>query len=272
MFIDLGAEVVVANTAQTRSSFSSVATAGRGAELSRPFPEKRDAVQSLRGEPAFLGRKMVLVLAIGDFHIPYRSPTLAQRFKTLLMPGKIQFVLCTGNLCSAEVDQYLRSISPDVHIVTGDMDSAPYPAKAVVNVGSLGFGICHGHQIMPSGTTSGIESLRREMGVDVLITGHTHKLAVWQGKEGGLYVNPGSATGAYSTTKTEVEPPSFVLMDVQGSKVVTYSYVLDGEVCCPVILCSFPFRFLLVLDGELTLPSVYSCIKTGRSACRKRSV
>jgi len=63
------------------------------------------------------------VLAIGDFHIPHRAPRLAQRFKTLLLPGKIQYVLCTGNLCSAEVDEYLRSISPDVHIVAGDMDS-----------------------------------------------------------------------------------------------------------------------------------------------------
>lgn len=39
------------------------------------------------------------------------------------------------------------------------------------------------------------------------------------------------ATGAYSTTSPEVHPPSFILMDVQGSKVTTYSYVLDGEVC-----------------------------------------
>lgn len=38
------------------------------------------------------------------------------------------------------------------------------------------------------------------------------------------------ATGAYTTTSVAVSPPSFVLMDVQGSKVVTYSYVLDGEV------------------------------------------
>lgn len=63
-----------------------------------------------------------LVLAIGDFHIPHRSPSLAQRFKTLLLPGKIQYILCTGNLCSPEVDDYLRSISPDVHVVAGDMD------------------------------------------------------------------------------------------------------------------------------------------------------
>lgn len=162
---------------------------------------------------------------------------------------------------------------------------------------------------MPSGSRPGIESLRRyalrqfcfpaianvshagrnltsiaiktcrmvvrEMGVDVLVTGHTQKLVIWQGEEGGLYVNPGSvssfmenakkapvicisigkvnlltasvrnglaisitclnpsisqATGAYTTTNPEVSQPSFILMDVQGSKVVTYSYVLDGEV------------------------------------------
>lgn len=172
---------------------------------------------------------MVLVLAIGDFHIPHRSPSLAQSFKTLLLPGKIQFILCTGNLCSTEVEDYLQSISPDVHIVAGDMDSVSYPAKAVVNIGNLAFGICHGHQVMPMGSKAGIESLRLEMGVDVLVTGHTQKLAIWQGEEGGLYVNPGSATGAYSTTSAEVNPPSFVLMDVQGSQVTTYSYVLDGE-------------------------------------------
>jgi hypothetical protein len=30
------------------------------------------------------------------------------------------------------------------------------------------------------------------MGVDVMIAGHTHKLSVRQGPEGGLYINPGS--------------------------------------------------------------------------------
>lgn len=40
----------------------------------------------------------------------------------MLVPGKIQHVLCTGNLCSSAVESYLRSISPDVSIVAGDMD------------------------------------------------------------------------------------------------------------------------------------------------------
>lgn len=167
---------------------------------------------------------------IGDFHIPHRSPALAKRFRALLLPGKIQYVLCTGNLCSAEVSEYLRSISPDVHIVAGDMDTEIFEDKLVVNVGNLTFGICHGHQILPTDDKQAVESQRREMGVDVLVTGHTHKLDIWQGRDGGLYVNPGSATGAYTTTSVIVHPPSFVLMDVQGSKIMTYSYVLDSEV------------------------------------------
>lgn len=42
----------------------------------------------------------------------------------MLVPGKIQHVLCTGNLCSLAVESYLTSISPDVSIVAGDMDDS----------------------------------------------------------------------------------------------------------------------------------------------------
>jgi hypothetical protein len=107
------------------------------------------------------------------------------------------------------------------------------------------------------------------MGVDVMIAGHTHKLSVRQGPEGGLYINPGSvrmivlindldfcalsrpprltrncgvlflqcqATGCAPISDPEIPPASFVLIDVQGNKIVTYSYVLQivgqEEVCC----------------------------------------
>ncbi|MFS7898585.1 putative phosphodiesterase metallo-dependent phosphatase [Helianthus anomalus] len=42
---------------------------------------------------------MVLVLAIGDLHIPHRAPDLPAKFKSMLVPGKIQHIICTGNLC-----------------------------------------------------------------------------------------------------------------------------------------------------------------------------
>jgi hypothetical protein len=43
--------------------------------------------------------KMVLVLALGDLHVPHRAPDLPAKFKSMLVPGKIQHIICTGNLC-----------------------------------------------------------------------------------------------------------------------------------------------------------------------------
>lgn len=69
---------------------------------------------------------MVLVLVIGDLHIPHRIHDLPLKFKKLLVPGKIQQILCTGNVCDKETYEYLRTISPDVHVVKGDYDEVSY--------------------------------------------------------------------------------------------------------------------------------------------------
>lgn len=42
---------------------------------------------------------MVLVLAMGDMHIPHRAADLPAKFKSMLVPGKIQHILSPGNLC-----------------------------------------------------------------------------------------------------------------------------------------------------------------------------
>ncbi|KAJ6814929.1 putative vacuolar protein sorting-associated protein 29 [Iris pallida] len=46
---------------------------------------------------------MVLVLALGDLHIPHRAADLPTKFNSMLVPGKIQHIVCTGNLCSKVV-------------------------------------------------------------------------------------------------------------------------------------------------------------------------
>ena len=43
---------------------------------------------------------MVLVLCIGDVHVPHRVTDLPAKFKNLLVPGKIHHILSTGNLCT----------------------------------------------------------------------------------------------------------------------------------------------------------------------------
>uniref|UniRef100_A0A7S0MGT0 Vacuolar protein sorting-associated protein 29 n=1 Tax=Cryptomonas curvata TaxID=233186 RepID=A0A7S0MGT0_9CRYP len=175
----------------------------------------------------------MLVLVIGDMHIPHRVQSIPDKFKKLLVPDKIQSVICTGNLCCKEQFDYLKSLSGDVHIVKGDFDEGNYPENKVMTYHNWKIGVCHGHQIVPWGDIEAMSMLQRQLDVDVLVTGHTHKFAI-SSHEGKLFVNPGSATGAYSGLQSETVP-SFVLLDVQEGLLTIYVYELlpsaagDGE-------------------------------------------
>ncbi|KAJ8941865.1 hypothetical protein NQ317_012884, partial [Molorchus minor] len=83
------------------------------------------------------------------------------KFKKLLVPGRIQHILCTGNLCTKESYDYLKTLA--------------------ITVGQFRIGLSHGHQL----------------DVDILISGHTHKFEAYE-HENKFYINPGSATGAYN--------------------------------------------------------------------------
>ena len=48
------------------------------------------------------------MLVLGDLHIPHRASTVPAKFKKLLVPGKIQHILCTGNLCNKDSFDYLK--------------------------------------------------------------------------------------------------------------------------------------------------------------------
>lgn len=171
---------------------------------------------------------MVLVLVVGDMHIPFRASGLSPKFKKLLVPGKIQHILCTGNLTTKDSYDYLKSLAADVHIVKGDFDDNPsYPEQKVVTVGQFRIGMCHGHQVVPWGDIESLAMLQRQLDVDILLFGHTHKFEAYE-HDSHFYINPGSITGAYSSTTSSVSP-SFVLMDIQSSTVVTYVYQLEGQ-------------------------------------------
>ncbi|KAG5618185.1 hypothetical protein H5410_018009 [Solanum commersonii] len=123
---------------------------------------------------------MVLVLALGDLHIPHRAADLPAKFKSMLVPGKIQHVICTGNLCikrawlhclsmleatplttvfypvylerklemQIEVHDYLKTLCPDLHITRGEYDEdTRYPETKTLTIGQFKLGLCHGHQV-----------------------------------------------------------------------------------------------------------------------------
>lgn len=217
-------------------------------------------------------------------------------------------------MCTKEVQNYLRSLAGDLHVVRGDFDEVRAPGRAlvaaisggsaagraeraatrpclprsmppaspqdgglpeskVVSIGAFRIGLVHGHQLVPWGDAEVLATVRRQLDVDILVSGHTHAFKAHS--EGGkLFLNPGSATGAAgpitpcargrarlrraaavasaapcgvrcspacaTLLRLIVAPPaafcrepvpSFVLLDLQGSKATTYVYELvNGEV------------------------------------------
>jgi vacuolar protein sorting-associated protein 29 len=137
-------------------------------------------------------------------------------------------VLCTGNLVTKEQYDELKSLAPNVHVVKGGFDEdSTFPESKVIQIGQFKIGLIHGHQIVPWGDAHSLAMIQRQMDVDILITGHTHRNEVNE-YEGKWFINPGSITGAYSSLTSDVVP-SFILLAIQGTKVVTYVYELHGD-------------------------------------------
>jgi vacuolar protein sorting-associated protein 29 len=160
-----------------------------------------------------------LVLVLGDLHIPDRATKIPPAFQRMLVPNKMQHVICTGNvLSSPDVWHELSLLAPSFHCVMGDCDylnenasigfgstnsmefnpnstvsvaSTVFPETRVIQIGQFRIGVVHGHQLLPWGSKDAIDRMRRKLRVDILITGHTHQSAVVVDDENGFYhINP----------------------------------------------------------------------------------
>ncbi|CAM9741430.1 unnamed protein product [Discosporangium mesarthrocarpum] len=169
-----------------------------------------------------------LVLVLGDMHIPHRAPAIPEKFRKMLVPNKMQHVLCTGNLVGKDQFDELRSLAPNVHVVRGDFEEATsFPESKVVQIGQFRVGLIHGHQIVPWGDPKALAIVQRQLDVDILVSGHTHRNQVNE-VGGRWFINPGTITGAYSAMEPKAVP-SFILLAMQGPKCVTFVYELNGD-------------------------------------------
>ncbi|KAI3399202.1 hypothetical protein diail_7571 [Diaporthe ilicicola] len=176
-----------------------------------------------------------LILVIGDLHIPDRALDIPPKFKKLLAPGKISQSLCLGNLTDKPTYEYLRSISPDLKIVKGrfDVEATSLPLTQVVAHGGLRVGFLEGFTLVSSEPDLLLAEANK-LDVDVLCWGGTHKFECFEYMD-KFFVNPGSATGAFSTGwgtgegEEEEVVPSFCLMDVQGISLTLYVYQLRKD-------------------------------------------
>jgi vacuolar protein sorting-associated protein 29 len=161
-----------------------------------------------------------LVLVLGDLHIPERANKIPAPFKRMLVPNKMQHVICTGN-ASPEQCQELWALAPAFHCVAGDCDAVDentnmeghpsvvsinsFPETRVLQIGQFRIGVVHGHQIIPWGSKEAVERMRRKLQVDILVTGHTHQSAVVVDEENGFYhINPVRSNGAILCAQIQI--------------------------------------------------------------------
>ena len=207
-----------------------------------------------------------LVLVLGDMHIPDRASKIPAKFQSMLVPNKMQHVLCTGNV-SRESRTMLQGLAPNVHAVRGAFDDDDsLPETRVVQVGAFRIGVIHGQAKQSTQASQAfLQRMRRQLNVDILVSGSTHQNRVAVENECHYFINPvstnitrtrsirrqcdtsmsidhsqvlllncftlyhqGSITGA-STVLTEEVVPSFILLAVQDTKVVCYVYELVND-------------------------------------------
>lgn len=165
----------------------------------------------------------MLTLAIGDLYIPDRSIEIPPKFQKLLSPNpnsipsnnKISQVLCLGNITNSfETLQFLYNLSPSFQLIKGEFDdplilsqqlnhlnneesNQTLPNYKIIILDNLKIGFTNGYQIVPKNDPLSLLNLARELDVDVLICGGTHKVEAYI-LDGKFFINPGSATGAFN--------------------------------------------------------------------------
>lgn len=171
----------------------------------------------------------MLILVIGDLHIPFRAHAIPPSFKENLSSGKIFQVLCTGNLCTKAELELLQSFCDDVRMVRGEFDDDDLCENETlqVNAGSFKIGLASSYTLIPANDKSRLAAKARELDVDIFCFGGGHRAGIFE-EDGRLFINPGSASGAFTAESTEIRP-SFVLINIQGSQAAIFTYTLTSE-------------------------------------------
>ena len=165
------------------------------------------------------------ILVIGDTHIPRRASWIPEEISNLIENEKFDKVVCTGDLTDRKVLDYLEGLS-EVTVVRGNMDHLPLPEYDVFNAEKIKIGVVHGDQVYPRGNREQLKAIAKRLGVDLLISGHTHSPDIHFDEV--LLLNPGSATGVWGGGGGSLKP-SFMILEIDGREVVVSFYEPDKE-------------------------------------------
>lgn len=165
----------------------------------------------------------MLIGLISDTHIPERANKLPNIIFDIFKD--VDMILHAGDMVSIGVKEELEEIAP-VQCVQGNMDRVyglKFPKSLVLDMGNYKLGVIHG-EVYPKGDTLQLKYLALELGVDILITGHSHQPLIE--KVGDiLLLNPGSPTVPRLTD------PTVMLLNIEGNDVDTEIIKVGTPVC-----------------------------------------
>ncbi|MDR0911512.1 MAG: YfcE family phosphodiesterase [Methanobrevibacter sp.] len=170
-----------------------------------------------------------LVGLISDTHVSDRAKELPATVFTAFKD--VDFILHAGDIIYNDVLEKLKKVTPEVKVfaVLGNMDSIydlDLEESKVLTIGGVKIGLKHG-QVRPKGDIKQLESIARELDVDVLVSGHTHKPLIEKVNNITL-VNPGSPT------VPRIDDPTVMLMKIEDGE-VDFELVKIAELTCSSI-------------------------------------
>jgi len=166
---------------------------------------------------------------ISDTHIGDRASEIPETVLKLIKSFNYDAVIFAGDLTNEEALTWVKGLASTSYIVEGNMDYLELPEYEILEISpNTRLGVIHGHQIYPRGDVTGLYKLASNLGVNILVSGHTHKplVKLYQGR---LLINPGSLTGVVSGSGSS-SMPSFIVMAILSNEILVdlYSYVDIG--------------------------------------------
>ena len=165
----------------------------------------------------------MLIGLISDTHIPDRAKEIPK--KVLEAFSDVDLILHAGDLTSINVIDELSEIAP-VLAIQGNMDRATgiiLPATETIEIEGLTVGIAHG-EVYPRGDTQQLVYIAKELGADILVTGHSHQPKIEQ-TDGVLLLNPGSPVVPRLADRT------VMLLEINNKEVDVEIVKIGAPVC-----------------------------------------
>lgn len=171
--------------------------------------------------------KLKRILVIGDTHIPDRAnsvPKVIVDYFEKQKPWAI--IIFTGDVTGESTLVWIKNLGRELFIVRGNMDYLPLPKTQIFEHEGFKLGLHHGDGFYPRGDVNKLSLIANKLGVDVLISGHTHSDFIKVGATGKeLLINPGSLTGVWGGAGGSYIP-SFMILDFANKLILIRTFKL----------------------------------------------